>query len=127
MKTMSDRQLSPPLRDLLQRLETGLRELYAERYRDLLLFGSHARGDAREGSDIDLLLLLDGPVDPVREILRMEPVTWPLSLAEDVVLSIVPVSKEDFDRGEGLFLSTVRREAVQAVQAGYPIIRPKGV
>jgi uncharacterized protein len=111
---MSDRSLPPPLRDLLQRLEAGLRDLYGERYRGLLLFGSHARGDAREGSDIDLLLLLDGSVDPVREILRMEPVTWPLSLAEDVVLSVVPVSKEDFDCGEGRFLRTVRQEAVRA-------------
>ena len=113
MKNMN-RRLPSTLRDLLHRLEAGLRELYAERFRGLLLFGSHARGDAREGSDIDLLLLLDGLVDPVREILRMEPVTWQLSLAEDVVLSVVPVSKEDFDRGEGLFLSTVRQEAVRA-------------
>ena len=34
----------PSLRDLLQWLEAGLRELYGERYCRLLLFGSHARG-----------------------------------------------------------------------------------
>jgi hypothetical protein len=106
MRNMTDRRLPPSLRDLPQRLETGLRELYAERHRGLLLlFGSYARGNAREGSDT---------VDLVREILRMESVTWPLSLAEDAVLSVVPVSQEDFDRGEGLFLSTVRLEAVRA-------------
>jgi len=65
-------------------------ELYGDRFRGLLLYGSYARGDFREGSDIDLLLLLDGPVNTVEEITRLEPVKWPLSLANDVAISVMP-------------------------------------
>jgi predicted nucleotidyltransferase len=72
--------LPPELASTLAQLERGLRDLYGERLRGLLLYGSYARGEADEGSDVDLLILLDGPVQPVRELLRMEPVTWPLSL-----------------------------------------------
>ena len=45
-----------------------------------MLFGSYARGEADEGSDVDLLLLLDGEVDTVREMMWAQEVKWPLAL-----------------------------------------------
>jgi hypothetical protein len=108
------RSLPPKLEGLLPRLAADLRGLYGGRFQGLLLYGSYARGNAREGSDVDLLLLLKGAVDPVREILFMEPVTWPLSLESGLLLSVMPVSLEAYRKGEGLFLSTVKEEAVPA-------------
>lgn len=108
------RALPQSLQEAVRKLEQSLRNLYGGRFRGLLLYGSYARGDAREGSDVDLLLLLDGPVDPVHEILHLEDVKWPLSLEYDVVLSVMPVSFQDFQRAETLFLSVVREEAVPA-------------
>jgi predicted nucleotidyltransferase len=106
--------LPTKIRDVVVELERGLKDLYGGRFRGLLLYGSYARGTAWEGSDVDLLLLLAGPVDPVREILRAQAVKAPLSLRSDLALSIVPVSIEDFDRAESMFLRVVRREAVRA-------------
>ena len=68
-------RLPPALTQTLSQLARGLRELYGDRFRGLVLYGSYARGEAAEGSDVDLLVLLDGPVQSVRELLRMEPVT----------------------------------------------------
>ena len=107
-------RLPPHLIDVIAQLRQGLRELYGDRFRDLLLYGSYARGDAREGSDIDLLLLLEGPVDAAREILHLEPVAWPLSLDHGIVLSVMPVSYDAYQKGETSFLRTVRREALRA-------------
>ena len=104
-------RLPDPVREVVLKLESGLRELYGDRFRGLLLYGSYARGDAREGSDVDLLLL-DGPVNPVREIVDSDPVTWPLSLDSGLVLSVMPVDYGAYQRGEGLFLSAVRKDAV---------------
>jgi predicted nucleotidyltransferase len=106
--------LPPALREAVRKLEVGLRDLYGERFRGLLLYGSYARGDAREGSDVDLLLLLLGPVNPFREVLRMEPVTWPLSLEYDTVLSVTPTSIEAFQRRDSLFLRTIQQDVVPA-------------
>ena len=102
------------IQDVVSELRKELQHLYGERFQDLLLYGSYARGEADEGSDVDLLLLLGGPVDPVREILYMEKVTWPLSLASDLVLSVMPASLAAYRRGEDSFLRTVQREAVAA-------------
>lgn len=107
-------RLPPDLAEVIAQLRQGLEELYGERFRDLLLYGSYARGDAREGSDIDLLLLLDGPVIASREIVRVQPIKWPLALAHDIVLSVMPVSYAAYQKGDTAFLRTVRREAVRA-------------
>jgi predicted nucleotidyltransferase len=107
-------RLPPTLESTLSQLEKGLKDLYGARFRGLLLFGSYARGEATEGSDVDLLLLLDGPVDLSQEILRIEPLKWPLGLAADALLAVVPVSYQKFQEAETSFLHTVRQEAVPA-------------
>jgi uncharacterized protein len=105
-------KLPPKVRDVIIELERGLKRLYGDRFRGLLLYGSYARGTAWEGSDVDLLLLLKGPVDAVREILNVQPIKNPLSLESDLVLSVVPTSIEDFERGETIFLRTIRKDAM---------------
>jgi len=107
-------RLPPHLAAVVAELRKGLQDLYGARFRDLLLYGSYARGDQREGSDVDLLVLLDGAVDTGREILRLESITWPLSLNYDVVLAVMPVSHQAYQKGETSFLRIVRKDALQA-------------
>lgn len=102
------------IREVVLKLESGLKDLYGSRFRGLLLYGSYARGDTRDGSDVDLLLLLEGPVDTVREILHLQPVKWPLSLEATLVLSVMPVSIEAFERAETAFLRAVQKDAIPA-------------
>lgn len=100
--------------EVVARLRKELEAFYGRRFRDLLLYGSYARGDQWEGSDVDLLVLLDGPVDTGREILRMEPMAWPLSLDSGIVLSVMPVSFEAYQKGETSFLRIIRKDAMRA-------------
>jgi uncharacterized protein len=100
------------LKAAVHELERQLRRLYGDRFERLLLYGSHARGQATAGSDVDLLLLLHGKVDPVKEVLRVSPLKWPLALANEVVLSVMPVSAEAFASSSEVLLSTARQEAV---------------
>jgi predicted nucleotidyltransferase len=109
-----DRLLPPDLSEVIAELRKGLEELYGVRFRDLLLYGSYARGDQREGSDVDLLVLLDGPVDTGREILRLESIVWPLSLDHGIVLSAMPVSHDAYEKGETSFLRIIRKDAMAA-------------
>jgi uncharacterized protein len=99
---------------VVSELRKELEGLYGTRFRDLLLYGSYARGDQREGSDLDLLVLLDGQVDTGREILRLEPIVWPLSLDHGIVLSVMPVSHEAYQKGETSFLRIIRKDALKA-------------
>jgi predicted nucleotidyltransferase len=107
-------RLPPALAEVVARLRKGLEDLYGERFRGLLLYGSYARGEQHEGSDVDLLVLLDGQVETGREILRLESIAWPLSLEHGIVLSVMPVSHEAYQKGETSFLRIIRKAIAAA-------------
>ena len=107
-------RLSPDLAVVISQLRQSLEDLYGDRFRDLLLYGSFARGDQTEGSDIDLLLLLDGPVVTSREISRVTEISAPISLEHDILLAVMPVDYEAYLRGKTAFLRTIRKDAVRA-------------
>lgn len=103
-------QSAHTLEHTLRQLEIGLREMYGGRYRGLVLYGSQFRGEADAGSDIDLLLLLSGAVEAGREIRRASALVSRLSLESDQVLSVIPVSAEDYHGSREPYLENARKE-----------------
>jgi predicted nucleotidyltransferase len=106
--------LPPKIRDILRQLREGLAEMYGERLRGLVLFGSWARGDAEEDSDIDVAVVLAECGDPYDEVHVMMDVVWPLSLDNTVVVSVVPMSEEKWRDEQSSFLMNVRHDGVAA-------------
>lgn len=100
------------LRRILSQLRETLEAFYGERLRSLCLFGSYARGDAEPGSDIDVAVVLDDRVEPFVEIERTGDAVAALSLANDVVVSLMFVSAESFDHKWTPLLANLRREGV---------------
>jgi predicted nucleotidyltransferase len=114
-----DRSAVPrPEGALLGHLGSKLEELFGERYQGLVLYGSYARGEVDDGSGVDLLLLLEGGVDLVRELLRAQEVKWPLALEAGYTVSLVPVSVEDYERSQKPLLWNARREGIPAALEG---------
>ena len=56
--------------EILAELRRERQSLYGERLEHIVLFGSQARGDAEPDSDIDVLVVLKGAVEPGVEIDR---------------------------------------------------------
>ena len=104
--------MSEQLRNLLRELRNRFEALYGPRLVRLVLFGSHARGDAEPGADIDVLVVLDGPVRPGEEIRRSLNDVAELSLENNAVFSCVFVSRDRFENGLSPLLINVRREGV---------------
>jgi predicted nucleotidyltransferase len=100
------------LTGILAELRKRFERLYGPRLVSLVLYGSQARADAEPGSDIDVLVVLEGPVDPMQEIARTELDVAQISLEEDVAIATVFVSREQFQREQSPLLMNVRREGV---------------
>lgn len=83
--------------DIARDVARDLRELYGDRLRQVLLFGSWARGDADPESDIDLMVVLDQVEDVWQEIDRMEPILWRHTDASGIVVSGMPASQAEVD------------------------------
>lgn len=78
----------------------------------MVLYRSYARSEADEGSDVDLLLLLEGEVNPAHELLRVEEVEWLLSLEAGYTVSLIPVGTEAYRNSQQPFLRNARSEGI---------------
>ena len=78
----------------------------------MVLFGSQARGDAIESSDIDVLVVLRGRVEPAGEIALTGSIVSEVSLMHSVVISCVFVDESTYRHRNGPLLRNVRKEGV---------------
>jgi uncharacterized protein len=97
----------------LNELKLGLKELYGDRLVRLILFGSHARGEANLDSDIDLLAVLKSPVSQVQEISYMSELCIKILLDYNELVSIVPMSEDRFNAKDVALLRNIQREGIE--------------
>ena len=86
------RGIPASLRPALTAYAARLRPLFGERLRELRLFGSCARGDAHEDSDVDVLVLVDGLTDLEIGVVAGE--VAPVIIATGLPLSPLPMATE---------------------------------
>lgn len=95
---------------IAEKAAAALRELYGDRLRKVILFGSWARGDAHPESDIDLLIVLDRIDSPWDELRRMDETLWKILFEHEAVIDALPVSEEDLERSSTPVLHRVAAE-----------------
>jgi len=106
------KNINPFIQGILSALQSRFSELYGKRLVRLVLYGSQARGEAELGSDIDVLVVLQGPVDAGLEIARTGEIVAALSLTHDVAIACVFMEEERYLHRQGPFLRNVRREGI---------------
>jgi len=102
------------VKELLAELKTSLAGLYGGRLKGVYLFGSYARNEAGEESDVDVLVVLDRVDDYSAEIARTSEVIAGLSLKYNVSLSRVFASEKQWREDHTLFFLNLRAEAIPA-------------
>lgn len=102
------------IKEILKEFKKEIEKLYGKRLKDVILYGSWARGEATDESDIDLLIVLEGRVIPGKEIDRMINIITEINLKYRVLISVYPVSEQDYSTVKSPLLINVRREGVPA-------------
>jgi len=98
--------------DVVKEFKAELENLYGSKLKNIMIYGSWARGDATEDSDIDLLIILEGPIQAGKEIDYMIDVITEINLKYGVLISVYPVSEEDYQSVKSPLLMNVRKEGV---------------
>lgn len=104
------RKLPKKIEQVLAETKVQLGALYSSRLKDLILFGSYARGDYTKGSDIDLLLVLDHIDNSGAERDLYFPAICNLSLKYDTVVSIIPMDFETYHSKKTPLILNARKE-----------------
>lgn len=100
------------LKQILNEYRQRLSEILGGDLDSVLLYGSQARGEASAGSDVDVLCIMKKSFDYGDLIRRTSLATAEISLAHDVVISRVFVTREAYASQDSPFLMNVRKEQV---------------
>jgi len=92
-----------------------MKDLFAENLNSIILFGSYARGDYDDESDIDVFVMVDMDDESLRQYRReVLSFIFELDLEYGIVLTIKLQDKPTFDKWEHTlpFFMNVKREGV---------------
>ena len=110
MQTLEQKKLNTVLSDFVVECRTA----FSEKLCAVRLFGSYARGDHNEESDIDVMVILDVSVAEVRKYRRdICRIAAKLELIYNVTISPVLYGKEEYDSRKAFgFCKNVAAEGV---------------
>lgn len=98
--------------ELLNRIKERLKDTFGDRFKGLILYGSEARGEATDESDIDLLVLLTGPVKALGDLRIIVDALYPFQLEVDRPIHAMPADFSDYQVAEFSLYANVREEGV---------------
>lgn len=107
---MADNKNNTEWKEALKDFTQRVSKLYGDRLESIILYGSHARGEATEQSDIDLLIVLKDFKEFWEEFHRISPTASSVSLKHNVVISAIPVKKKEYESKITPLILNVRKE-----------------
>lgn len=97
---------------LLKRFKQELVRIYGEQLDAVYLFGSYARGDNQEGSDLDVLVVLNDFQRRAAELKRVSTLIGELSLDYEITVSPLFMRESEWETDRYPLLRNVKKEGV---------------
>jgi len=100
--------------ELLDEIKNRLKKAHGRRLAGVVLYGSEARGQAGQDSDVDVLVLLEEPIDYGRDLETNLDALYPLSLEIGRRISAKPVSAKEYETVDCPLYRNAHREGIAA-------------
>lgn len=108
------RRIPSHIRKLMKELKEGLAKIYGDKLKAVYLYGSYARGDYRQGSDVDVMILLSDYKSYFEELRRSTELASDISLEYDVTVSRLIMKEIQWKESDMPVLRNIHKEGVPA-------------
>jgi predicted nucleotidyltransferase len=98
----------------MKELKEGLAKIYGDKLKAVYLYGSYARGDYRQGSDVDVMILLKSYRNYWKEYMRSSDYVSDISLKYDVTVSYILIKELQWKEADKPVLRNIRKDGVIA-------------
>ena len=106
------------VQDLIKQYVIAIKNLYGEHVKQIILYGSVARGEQNLESDIDIALILYSEMKEEEKRLLID---WSaeFDFSHNCVLSVVDIAKEQFEKWNDIlpFYRNIRKEGIMLWKA----------
>lgn len=86
------------LQTILEKVTSASIQLYGNRLNKIILYGSYARGDYTDESDIDIMIVLNCEPGEIKKLRKLTAeMTSDISLEQEVLLSVLLRDKKHFE------------------------------
>ncbi len=100
-------------RQALKELVEELKKLYGDNLSRVILYGSKARGDATEDSDIDILVVLKEYKNISEEREKVHSVKCPICYKYDLVISVIIRNEQEYLTRLSPLLLNIKKEGIE--------------
>lgn len=106
--------------ELLQKYANDLIQIYGSHLRAVILYGSYARGDFHEDSDVDIMILVDLSDEEIHQKGRaLSNLTFDYNFDHDLAIMPIVKNKTHFEKWLHAypFYNNIKREGVELYAA----------
>ena len=89
-----------------------LKEKYGEKIKEVILYGSYARGDTREDSDVDVLVVVSDDLNPNDVEEYLVPLIGNFLAYWGELVPALAIKESEFLKEQSDFLINVRKEGI---------------
>lgn len=93
-------------------VKDALVKIYGDRLKGIILYGYYARGDADEGLDIDIIIILEEMEDFIKELERCSENIHEIDLEYDTLISIIPMDTYQYSKLKTPLILNIKKEGI---------------
>jgi predicted nucleotidyltransferase len=101
---------------LLRQYANSLKNVYGAHLKSVILYGSYARGDYRDDSDVDIMILLDLSDMEIKQFRhQLSELTYDFNMDHDIDIKPIAKNKDHFEKWLEVypFYKNVNQEGVR--------------
>jgi predicted nucleotidyltransferase len=97
---------------ILRRMKAHLEDAYGDQLLKVILYGSQARGDAREGSDVDVAVVVKDALDPRKVERSLEEMLWNVVVDDGELVAVIAFREGLFEKEEWSLIQNIKDEGI---------------